>query len=1277
MEHKAVENEYQQIVGLLHACAAQEKPDPGEFQQAMLRWFRLEGRESFPDPVLRVWASPANPELLTALPPTIKLYVLNAIHRENLKSPHDILPLLSCLTDTRLLSNVQARFHPPFHYLRIASLLLAGEREEAARLHREQSRALSGYGVSGWIDWSEGKDGLKAFNRDLSTLRRREQNPNACFTGVEGLVHILALLEADNHRHLKSIRGILDNLEQHQPHNHLLPAYRIFRGVIAILENQPITARNLLKYQKQGREQREAPAREHALGLILLAQGQKWLNGSLGSGLNDRLEKVSREFQQASMCWPAKLGMELLRGGNPLDIIPARAPWHQALLAMEHRPALEREEAQAPSRRLSWLFEADPESFSAGIKAVIQHRNDNGRWSKGRPPSRRRLAGLAPLSTGNIPLEMDHRDQLLRAELSKIPPHLSGGYLEINHFDSELLVDHPRLFLAARPEIRVKLEWGRPVLYLEEEKNGSLRLRLEPCPTAAPVMVLPQGLAEFKLIKYTPEQRNLAATLGPHGLLLPKSEALDILQQGSGIPPGVTVLSQIEEIFTTPAPQWQPPDNRPILQLLPAGSGLRLRLRVRPLGPKGPCLPPGRGPLGLRTEIEQSPRHVRRELAQERQRVQVITSILEQDRFQEALKEEDFTWFLPNPALCLEFLAQAEEITPPVTLEWPEGEGFSLSPTIGVEQLHLRISRRNNWFALSGELRLDQGLVLELEHLLRASRSGHGRFVDLGHGRFLTLSRSLRRRLDEISALGEIEKHQVKLHPLAARMLAEGGIEEEDNPDGTSPSKKGGPHLDGDQGWQNFLRSIQQAEEGPQPLPDGLEAQLRSYQKEGYQWLQHLARLELGACLADDMGLGKTVQALALILARSKGGPSLVVAPTSVVANWIDEAARFTPSLRLRPFQGGRNEKERAPEPGELIVCSYNRLQRDSAWLAGHRWQTIVLDEAQAIKNLLAKRSRAAMKLEGDFKLITTGTPLENNMGELWALFQFINPGLLGSFNHFNRHFIIPIEQHQDEQALLRLRKLLTPFVLRRLKSEVVQELPPRTEITLKVSMGREESAMYEALRRQAVEGLHKGRESKGAPFQVLAQIMKLRRACCHPRLVLPETTLPGAKLELFAKLIGELLENRHRILVFSQFVDHLAVIRELLQQRKISYQYLDGATPAVRRRQQVNDFQRGKGDIFLISLRAGGVGLNLTAADYVIHLDPWWNPAVEDQASDRVHRIGQEKPVTIYRLITSGTIEEKIQELHHHKRKLAADLINIERKGPPRSHEELLALLS
>ena len=525
----------------------------------------------------------------------------------------------------------------------------------------------------------------------------------------------------------------------------------------------------------------------------------------------------------------------------------------------------------------------------------------------------------------------------------------------------------------------------------------------------------------------------------------------------------------------------------------------------------------------------------------------------------------------------------------------------------------------------------------------------------------MALTHDLRRRLGDLRAISEERGEGLRFSPLAAPML-------EDLADELGA-------METDDAWEEQLRRIREAADFEPSLPSTLRATLRDYQREGFYWLARLAQWGVGACLADDMGLGKTVQALAVILARAADGPTLVVAPTSVAGNWVRETQRFAPTLRVHSFTShGRQALLESLGPQDVLICSYGLLRVEAEGLAGMDWHTVVLDEAQTIKNAATKSSRAAMKLRGGFRLITTGTPIENHLDELWNLFRFINPGLLGTRKAFNARFAAPIEKNGDREVRLRLARVVRPFILRRTKDQVLEELPARTEVNVEVQMSEEEAAFYEALRREAVDRLD-GQDRPGH-IRVLAELMKLRRACCNPSLVAPETSIPSAKLAAFADLLSDLMDNGHRALVFSQFVAHLAIVRQLLERRKIEHKYLDGSTPAAERTRQVDAFQAGEGDVFLISLKAGGLGLNLTGADYVIHLDPWWNPAVEDQASDRAHRIGQRRPVTIYRLVVKDSIEEKIVALHRDKRDLAQRLLEGTEVAGKLTADELLALL-
>jgi SNF2 family DNA or RNA helicase len=357
------------------------------------------------------------------------------------------------------------------------------------------------------------------------------------------------------------------------------------------------------------------------------------------------------------------------------------------------------------------------------------------------------------------------------------------------------------------------------------------------------------------------------------------------------------------------------------------------------------------------------------------------------------------------------------------------------------------------------------------------------------------------------------------------------------------------------------------------------------------------------------------------------------------------------------------------------VVVSYTLLMREAERFAAVSFATLVLDEAQAVKNPDTARAKAVRALKAEARLALSGTPVENRLAELWSLYRLVFPGLLGSRESFRERFAAPIERTRDPNARAALARVVRPFLLRRTKAEVARELPPRVETVVPIVLSEGERRLYEDTRLAALARLE-GAAGPGKRFEVLAALTRLRLAACHPRLVDADSPLPSSKLERFLEVVEALRAEGGRALVFSQFVKHLALVREALEARGVPLQYLDGQTPAAERETRVAAFQRGEGDVFLISLKAGGTGLNLTAADHVLHLDPWWNPAAEDQATDRAHRIGQTKPVTVTRLISEGTIEEAILALHEEKRDLASSLLSEADGAAALSTEQLLSLL-
>ncbi|NCG19092.1 MAG: helicase, partial [Rhodobacterales bacterium] len=442
-------------------------------------------------------------------------------------------------------------------------------------------------------------------------------------------------------------------------------------------------------------------------------------------------------------------------------------------------------------------------------------------------------------------------------------------------------------------------------------------------------------------------------------------------------------------------------------------------------------------------------------------------------------------------------------------------------------------------------------------------------------------------------------------------------------------------------------------------LPEGFNATLRPYQQAGFRWLCFLRDMSLNGILADDMGLGKTVQALT-VLADTKG-PHLVVAPTSVLRNWASETARFAPRLKVNVYHGASRHLD---EDADIIITSYALLRLDLDALQQRERGWVVLDEAQAIKNPSSQTARSACKVPSRHRLCLTGTPVENRLEELWSLFRFLMPGLLGSERGFRDRFVRPIE-NGDDATRTALRHRVKPYALRRLKRQVAPELPKLTEVIVRCTMGEAQRKVYEAVRIAARAEVREALAipgKKGATFQVLEALLRMRQACCDPRLLPGDAGAgaPSAKLDRMEELLVEVVAEDHKALVFSQWTSLLDQAQARLDDLGIAWVRLDGAT---RNRQDVIDhFQSGDGPpVFLLSLKAGGTGLNLTAADYVIHLDPWWNPAVERQATDRAHRIGQDKPVVSVKLIAQDSVEERILLLQDAKRDLAEAALGTE----------------
>lgn len=610
----------------------------------------------------------------------------------------------------------------------------------------------------------------------------------------------------------------------------------------------------------------------------------------------------------------------------------------------------------------------------------------------------------------------------------------------------------------------------------------------------------------------------------------------------------------------------------------------------------------------------------------------------------------------------LDFLEWTKDNAGVCEMEWKKGTKITVHPPVKGSSVSINIKSKNGWFEMEGDVQIEEKQVISLQKLLLLMQGSKSKYVKLNDHEYLQITGKLRKILRKLDNVAVESRNHLQVAPAAVALL--------------------GDVLDSDELQVNTCQAlvdleqrIKTSEHRRPRVPKMLNAELRGYQQEGFEWMSKFTDWGAGVCLADDMGLGKTVQTITLLLEQQANGPSLIVAPASVVPNWRNELAKFAPTLLVSILNDSLDRKatiERA-KAGDVVIITYAMLNIEQESLTAKEWNVVCLDEAHTIKNANTKMSKAAMRLQAQRKVMLTGTPLQNHLSELWNLFQFIDPGLLGSLENFKKKYIIPIEEDHDKERQTQLRKLIAPFLLRRTKAEVIEELPEKHDIYLPVSLSPEEMTLYEARRQKTEKSLN---SAKKIDVSVLAELTKLREMACSCSLVDKRWKKESSKVQAFIELAEELQDGGNRALVFSQFTSFFDEVRKAMDKAKIPYLYLDGSTPMKKREKLVSDFQNGACPFFLISLKAGGLGLNLTGANYVIHLDPWWNPAIEQQATDRAYRIGQNQNVTVYHLISEHTIEEKILRLHKSKRDLADSLLEGMDVSTGMSKEELLKLL-
>lgn len=924
----------------------------------------------------------------------------------------------------------------------------------------------------------------------------------------------------------------------------------------------------------------------------------------------------------------------------------AKDPWELMLDRLIANEAQQKDNSDEGEHRVMYTILSDGES----VELREQNRLKDGRWGSGKQlPWNRFMSGTEPF--------MDRTDQAIVADIR---------FLGVNRLTVGILLPHlvgsDRVYTGEQtPFRRVTIEEQKPYVILERNAEGfhlQSNVAIQDLLSQSSVYhrdnamhyiyfpmsdhersILQELLsvsdfpaaAEEKLTKLLPL---IAHVTDIHSDLIAHEKELEIQEAQTQI-----------FIRLTPDPTTQTMFDCFVL--------------VRPLNGGTMAVQPGVGDRVIIDQNETCGRvRIERDMEGENRNLSVLLQFCQEHDIE---MTESLNAHLTTQQV-LEVLAFVCNHSEVCAVEWPEGERIRMH-TAQKSDWNIRLTARGRWFEVEGDVKLDDNSILTAQQLLQAMSTSHSGYVQLQNGDFLWLSEKLRKQLDTLESLTTTENNHPAISMLQTSTLAE--------------IVHGEIDIIHDEEFFQLKDKIMRAEELKPQAPKDLQATLRPYQLEGFQWLIRLGEWGAGACLADDMGLGKTVQTIAFLLAHAKNGPSLVVAPASVISNWRNELNRFAPSLNV--YHLGeyvtRHSIVKKAAAGDVVLATYGLMVPAQEILVKKKWDTVCLDEAHNIKNRGTKTSAVCMLLQAKHRIILTGTPVQNHLGELWNLFQFINPGLLGTYEQFHQKFIQPIELLQDTERQQQLQSLVAPFMLRRTKQAVVKELPEKTEITIDVELTNEEMAFYEVIRREAEQRFKE--EGDQLTINALAELTRLRRTACSVELTDASWVEGSSKVNAFMELVENIVEGDHSVLVFSQFTSFLQIVGRALKEAHQSYLYLDGSLTIKQREQVVSDFQKGKSPIFLISLKAGGVGLNLTTANYVIHLDPWWNPAIEQQATDRAYRIGQKQAVTVYHLISHHTIEEKILRLHENKRALSDSILEGADKNHKLTAKEMLDMLS
>ena len=940
--------------------------------------------------------------------------------------------------------------------------------------------------------------------------------------------------------------------------------------------------------------------------------------------------------------------LQRLYGGQPpLSAIPHKPAWEMVIEGLMN-VANKKDKDKARGTRLVYIIhETEHKDY---IEIREQTFLKSGRWSNGKKVSETRF------NDGRMEC-MNDADRRILARMR----HNMHWEPTLEDVIEEMIDDDRLYFGTSSPYQPVKVERDKP--YLIVERNGGFFVVKSNVPASCAMddpVIVAHSPTHYSVINIPSDVRTYYVKLLQLGALPLEAESAlrNLLETIGGkvelhssLIDGGSTLPLVEGLSSVGF-RFSPKNN----------GNWEVEAFVRPLPGGHSTFFMGEGDDIIIDENEEGRVRVQRNLEKERSNALLVEDFWKSEGldFQECLRVDIYP-----PEFMLSLVNMIQEHPDTFYAEWQEGSNVRVkSIARGESSWSGRLTRRGQWFDIEGDVEIDDDTRMSISQLLELVGKSRGKFVKLNDDEYLTLSDKLMKQLKALDAIANRERGKIRVSPFSAALMGEEVL-------------KGDIELSLDDSLAAMRQRIIDCSEYTPDVPKELNATLRPYQKDGFLWMARLNSWGAGALLADDMGLGKTIQTIAFLLLKKNEGASLVVAPASVAPNWKTEMEKFAPILNVQilNFSANRQKTIQEAKAGDVIVTTYGILLSIQEYITQKDWNVVCLDEAHIIKNRGAKTSAAAMKIQAKNRVMLTGTPVQNHLGELWNLFQFVNPGLLGGYEHFYQKFIVPIEGEQDKEKQEQLERIVHPFMLRRTKQSVLKELPDKTEIYQTVELNKDELAIYESIRVRAEQMLNEN--GADVDMHVLAEITRLRQAACSVQLIEPKWTGECSKITSLVELLQGVIEGGNRALVFSQFVGFLDIVRRELDRLEMKYFYIDGSVPLKQRTEMVDAFQKGENPLFLISLKAGGLGLNLTGANYVFHLDPWWNPAIEQQATDRAYRIGQNQAVTVYHLVSKNTIEEKIIRLHQTKRDLADNILANTDMSYKITGEELLKMVA